>query len=185
MNNTQHNLITVTGLSGSGTSTTCRLLSQETHLEYIYAGALFREMAAENNMDVETFGVHAETHPEIDRELDNKMIERAQQGNVIIEGRMISCLVREHKIAALTVLINADTTIRAERVAGRENLDRESALKKIADRDKRDRKRYYDLYGLDPLEDKWYNIIIDNSDISPEKTCRKILDLYERLANGE
>ena len=183
MNNAGRNLITVTGLSGSGTST--KLLSRETGLEYIYAGALFREMAAENNMDVESFGVHAETHPEIDRELDDKMIDRARQGNAIIEGRMISCLVRENNIPALTVLINADTDVRAQRVSGREHLDRKSAQNKITDRDERDRKRYYDLYGLDPLENKWYNIIIDNSELTPEETCRKILDLYERLADGE
>ena len=135
-------------------------------------------------MNVAEFGRYADTHPEIDRELDDKVLDRAQQGHAVVEGRMTSYLVRKNKIPALKVRIDAAPEVRAERVAGRENLDKEKALLDIEERDACDQKRYLNLYGVDPLEDKWYNIIIDNSEIQPEEAVKRVLNLFERFKHG-
>lgn len=163
-------LVAVAGLPGTGTTTLCRLLSPVLHLPHVYAGQVFRAMAKEKGMDLVQFGEYAETHPEVDRELDRRMIDVAKAGGVILEGRMVAWQLKEAAAThALKVLLEAPEHTRAARVANREGVhDIEAVLKENRHREASEAKRYREFYGFDPNDPRHYDLLIDTHDKGPE-----------------
>jgi CMP/dCMP kinase len=169
-------LIAVAGLPGTGTTTLCRLLSPRLDMPHVYAGQLFRELAKEHGMSVNEFGEYAESHPEIDIELDRRMITVARKGGVILEGRMCAWQVREAGVPALKVLLEAPEEVRARRVAAREGeTDWMQVLVQNRHREASEAKRYREFYGFDPNDPRHYDLVIDSSDKSPEKIAALVV----------
>ncbi len=157
-------VITVSGLAGSGTTTLCRNLARYYGFKHIYAGLIFRQMAKEMGMTLHEFQEYAELHPEIDREVDRRQVEAAEECNVVIEGRLAGWMVKR---ADLKIWLDAPMRVRAERVARREGTTVEEAFMAIAEREKGNRKRYLNLYGIDVEDLSIYDLIIDTSKWGP------------------
>ena len=163
-------LIAVAGLPGTGTTTLCRLLSPRLRMPHVYAGQIFRAMAKEHSMDVNQFGEYAESHPEIDIELDRRMIDYAKAGNCVLEGRMAAWQIREAHADALKVLLEAPEEVRARRVADREGAkDWMAILAQNRHREASEAKRYREFYGFDPNDPRHYDLVIDSSTRTPEQ----------------
>ncbi len=158
-------VITVSGLAGSGTTTLCRNLARYYGFKHIYAGLIFRQMAKEMGMTLEEFQKYAELHPEVDREVDRRQVEAARECNVVIEGRLAGWMVRR---ADLKIWLDAPIRERAKRVARREGITVEKAFMAIAEREKQNRKRYLNLYGIDIDDLSIYDLVIDTSKWGPD-----------------
>jgi len=158
-------VITVSGLAGSGTTTLCRNLARHYGFKHIYAGLIFRQMAKEMGMSLEEFQKYAELHPEVDREVDRRQIEAAKECNVVIEGRLAGWMVEK---ADLKIWLDAPIRERARRVARREGITVEKAFMGIAEREKQNRKRYLNLYGIDIDDMSIYDLVIDTSKWGPD-----------------
>lgn len=162
-------LVAVAGAPGTGTTTLCRLLSPVLSLPHVYAGQVFRAMAKERGMDLVQFGEYAEQHPEVDRELDNRMIQVAKAGGVILEGRMVAWQVHEAQTTGIKVLLEAPEQTRAARVAHREGLaDMEAVMRENRHREASEAKRYREFYGFDPNDPRHYDLVIETGDKGPE-----------------
>ena len=94
----ENNIITISGVPGTGTTTIAQLLSKELGLKMIYIGELFRELAKKYKMSLEEFGEFAKNNPKIDQELDEQQIKYGKQGNVILEGRLSGCMMIKNNI---------------------------------------------------------------------------------------
>ena len=57
---TSPQIITVSGLPGSGTSTACDTLCEKLGWAYVNAGRIFRELAEESGLSLAEFGERAE-----------------------------------------------------------------------------------------------------------------------------
>ena len=158
-------VITVSGLAGSGTTTLCRNLARYYGFKHIYAGLIFRQMAKEMGMSLEEFQKYVELHPEIDREVDRRQIEAAKECNVVIEGRLAGWMVKN---ADLRIWLDAPIMERAKRVARREGIPVEEAFVKIAEREKQNRKRYLNIYGIDIEDKSIYDLIINTAHWGPD-----------------
>ena len=71
-------IITVSGLPGSGTSTACGQLCTRVGWVYVDAGQIFRQLAKESGLSLAKFGHSAEADGGIDRQLDERMVARAR-----------------------------------------------------------------------------------------------------------
>jgi cytidylate kinase len=163
-------LVAVAGLPGTGTTTLCRLLSERLSIPHVYAGQFFRQMAKEHGMDLVQFGEYAEKHPEVDTELDRRMIDVAKARGVIVEGRMVAWQLQQAEAGGLKVLLEAPEPVRATRVAKREGVeDIEKVLVENRHREASEAKRYRDFYGFDPNDPRHYDMVIDSSDKTPEQ----------------
>lgn len=177
-------LVAVAGAPGTGTTTLCRLLSAELKVPHVYAGNFFRAMAKEQGLTLQEFSAFAESRPEIDRELDQRMIEAARQGSAILEGRMAAWHVRESGADGLTVLLEAPEQVRADRVARREGTaDVQAVLTENRKREASEAKRYHEFYGFDPNDPRHYHLVVDSSDKPPE-LVRDIVLLEIRKRRG-
>ncbi|WP_456481706.1 (d)CMP kinase [Methanopyrus sp.] len=170
-------VITIGGLPGSGTTTMARRLAEHYGLKHVYAGEIFRKMAEERGADLEEFSKVAEDNPEIDLEIDRRQREAAEEGNVVLEGRLAAFVaageldhVKGPDLATLKIWLKAPLEVRAERVAKREGIDVEEARRRIQEREKSELKRYKEIYGVDPTDLSPYDLVLDTSRWSEDET---------------
>lgn len=175
-------LVAVSGSPGTGTTTLCRLLAPALNLPHVYAGQIFRDLAKERGMSLADFGKYAEEHPEVDRELDQRMIRRVKQGNAVVEGRMAAWQVKEAGAPGLKVLLTAPEDVRAARVAEREHADLDAILEQNRAREASERKRYLEYYDFDPGEVTHYDLVIDTAGKTPEEIRDLVLEALERVS---
>ena len=108
-------IITVSGLPGSGTSTACGQLCTRLAWAYVDAGQIFRQLARESGLSLAEFGQRAEADARIDRQLDGRMVARAQaEAPIVLEGRLTGWMAHRHDLAAFKVWLAAAAEIRAQ-----------------------------------------------------------------------
>ena len=112
--------ITISGTPGRGKSTVGRLLAERLGLRYVNSGIVFREMAQNYQMSLEEFGKYAETHQEVDQQVDDKQRDILSKGDVIVEGRIAGWIAVRNQIPAIKIMIDADVQTRAKRIVKRE-----------------------------------------------------------------
>ena len=114
-------IITISGLAGSGTTTVCDRLCARLGWAYVNAGAVFRRLAQEAGVSLAEFGQRAEADGRIDRQLDVRLVEQARaNAPVVVEGRLTGWMAQRHQLPALKVWLQAVLAVRAERVGQRE-----------------------------------------------------------------
>ena len=168
-------LITVSGPPGSGTTTTSEHVAARLELTLLPGGTVFRAMARERGMSLAEFGLYAADHPEIDLELDTRLAKRAGDGDVLIESRLAGWIARNEGLSAVTVHLDCAAEVRADRVAGREQLDPARALADNAERERVERDRYLALYGIDLDDLSIYDLVLDSGALSPGELADRVV----------
>ena len=169
--------ITISGPPGSGTSTVAQFLTKHLGSRRVDAGTLFREMAVHAGVTLEDFGRMAEENHRIDRDLDARMVEiaRSAEHPFVLEGRITGWFLRREKIACFTVWLDAAEEIRAVRIARRDKVTFEEALRHLREREASEQKRYHDLYRIDIDDLSIYDLVMDSEEYSPEEIVAKII----------
>ncbi len=160
-------LITISGLPGSGTTTVSRLVAEALGLDRVPGGEVFRQLAAESGMSLAAFGEHAQDHPEIDRELDDRLEARARDGGCVIESRLAGWLAARAGLLAVRVWVDCADGVRAARVAERDGTSVEQALRDSADRASLEHARYRAAYDIDLDDRSPYDLVLDSTSASP------------------
>ena len=168
--------ITISGLPGSGTTTVAKMLAERLNLNYVNVGMIFREMAEKNKMSLEFFEKYCEEHPEIDVELDKKQEEMMRKGNIIMEGRLSGWIAHLKKIPAFKVWLDCNEKERIRRIMEREGGDFFEKREEVKEREESERRRYMKFYGIDLNDTSIYDVVIDTTNITPEKVVEKILE---------
>jgi cytidylate kinase len=132
-------------------------------------------MAAERGLDVGEFSTVAEGDPEIDLELDQRLANRARDGNVVLESRLAGWIVTNEGLGSTRVWIDAAEAERARRVAAREGVDTEVALEANRGREASERRRYLTYYGIDFDDRSVYDLVIDSTGSTPESIAESIV----------
>jgi len=139
--------IAVSGTPGSGKTTYARFLAERYGLRFVSNGMLFRELAKEMGVDLLELHRLAEQREDIDREIDERALQEAKRGNVVIEGHLAVWILRD--IADIKIIVDAPLRIRAERIAQRESISIEEALSQIHLREKSNAERAMRYYKVD------------------------------------
>lgn len=155
-------LLTVSGPPGSGKSTTAANLAGEFDLEHISGGDIFRELAAEQGLSVGELNERAEEDPQIDRDLDRRLrsIARNRDG-VVLESRLSGWLAGT--TADFRVWLQAPLSVRAERIAAREDKPVATAREETQVRENSERKRYQEYYGIDITDLSIYDLAVNTA----------------------
>ena len=168
-------LITISGLPGSGKTTVARLVAAELGLEHVYAGNVFRRQAHDAGLTLQEYLRRAETDATIDRQLDDRMRERARLGNAVLEGRLAAFIATEAAVEALKVYLDASEAVRAARITDREGGVTAERLHEIQARETSDRQRYRDIYGVDYHDPTLYDAVVETDRRTPEDLAREIV----------
>jgi cytidylate kinase len=108
----------------------------------------------------------------IDSEIDRKIIEKAEEGNVVIEGWLAPHLIKK---ADLKVFLTVSSDLASERVAFREHDNKERELHITVKREESFIKRAKKEYDVDINDVSGFDIVINTEKFEPEET-QEIID---------
>lgn len=175
-------IIAISGKAGSGKSTIARLLSERLNLKHYSIGDLMRAMANEKGLSLLELNKQAEKDKSIDFELDDKLKELGKtKDNFVVDGRLTAFFIPN---ADVRVFLDADDKVRAERIMKdrREHEKSKSlngTISNIKRREESEKKRYKKYYGVDYLDKKLYNYVIDTTRLTPDGVVEKIMDFVK------
>jgi len=188
--NMKNVLFVVGGPGSSGSSTIAKMLAEHFNLERVYSGAVFREVVASQGYEtLDDFYIankdNKEKFFEIDRKVDSFMLERAKEGNALMDSKAFAGLATINNIPCTAkIWLEANIDTRIKRFLGKqENL---TPLRKVylyiktffdlTRRRKADGKRFKELYGIEYDNPELYNdIVLDTSNINAKETLDLIL----------
>jgi len=174
--------ITISGELGSGKSSLSKLLCEKTDFKIISVGAIQRELAEKHGMSTLEFNKYMETHPEIDIECDNKVVEYGlSEANLILDSRMAWHFVPHAFKIHLLININiAANRIYNDNVRKNEqNNNIEHAIQNIITRKASEVKRFKEQYNVEINNLQNYNIVVDSSFITADNLADFVLTKFE------
>ena len=170
--------ITITGQSGTGSSSVARLLADKLRYHHVSAGDIFREMASRLSMNLVEFELYVKEHPEYDLGMDKKQRALAEEhANFVLESRLGWYLVKD----TFKVLITCSDEARVKRVMEKEGITEDKAEQHIVQREATFAERCRELYGL---EDLWnpnhFDLTIDSTEKSSEGIASEIREAISK-----
>ncbi len=170
-------IIAISGLHWTGKSTIAKLMAERLGILYYSTGQAFRDLANEKNMSLEEYTNYVENHPDIDKDLDNKVVNMAKKGNIIIDSQLSGHILKS--IANYRIYLTCPLEIRVKRMSERDQTSFEEKLKETTLREKSELDRFKKLYNID-LSDKnsindFFDLVINTENFSIEEVLDQIL----------
>jgi cytidylate kinase len=153
-------VICICGMTGCGKSTVAKRLAEKYGLRYVSGGDALKDLAADEGYEVGGRGWWESDEGmrffeermddfEFDRRVDAKLLEQAGEGRVVLDSWTMPWLFD----GGFKVWLEASEDARASRLAGRDGVPAEDALKILREKDERTRSIYEKLYGFSLGED--------------------------------
>ena len=186
-------VICVCGMTGCGKSTVAKRLAEKYGRRYFSGGNALKALALEAGYKPAEIGwwetaegmnflQQRMENPKFDKKVDEKLLELAKQGNAIFDSWTIPWLLK----AGFKVWLEASPQVRAKRIAERDGIDVEKALKVLKEKDKRTRIIYKDLYGFDLGNDfSPFNLILDTNELYVDEVFHAVCLVVDRLVFGK
>ncbi|WP_224268454.1 (d)CMP kinase [Haloprofundus salinisoli] len=171
-------LLTVSGPPGSGKSTTAAGLAEAFGYEHISGGDIFRALAEERGMSPVEFNELAEEDDQIDRDLDRRLYDiAAERDDVVLESRLAGWLAGDY--ADFRIWLDAPLSVRAARIADREEKSVETAREETDRREASEAKRYMAYYDI-PIGDlSIYDVALNTARWGPEPVLDTLVAAVE------
>ena len=175
-------LLTVSGHPGSGTTTLVGNVCGRRGWSSLNGGQVFREAASERGVSVEEFSALCEAEPEVDKILDEKLLDAMQSagGPEVVESRLCGWWAHNNEIDCIRLWLAVSEDERARRVVSREGGSDEDALDRIRQRMSDDQARYETLYDITLDDMTPYNLVVDGDELSPDE----VVDAVEAVLNA-
>ena len=179
-------VIAVSGLPGSGKTSLAKRLAERLGLRYLSLGEMFRKLAREKKLTLEELSRMAEEDASIDKAIDDKAIEEASKGCIVVDGH-ISAWTLENT-AHLKVLVMAPINVRAERIAKRDGKSIEEALTEIRIREESESRRFMKFYGINIFDLSVFDLIVNSEKFDEEEVFEIVMTavkaVLEKLSKG-
>ena len=171
-------IISLGGELASGKGTTSRVLMKRLNYGIYRNGDYFRELAKNMNMDVTTFNIYVENHPEIDRQIENSAAEYAKtHDNFIIDARLGWYAVPE----SFKVYLKVDLDVAARRAFFDEARKDSEKFNTLEEQKADIQKRYnWQLYQVRKEDESNYDLVIDTTELTGEETADIIEKEYKK-----
>lgn len=174
--------ISLAGDLGSGKSTVSKLVTEALGMEYYSTGTICRAVAARHGWTVVEMNQYMETHPEIDREIDDGLVALSDDPRaLLIDSRMAFHFVRD----TFRVYLTTEVAVSAARIhaAGRAEehfATVEETEREIRRRRDSEKKRYMAFYGVNNKDLRHYDLVLDSTYITPEEVADAIVSSFRR-----
>ncbi|AWR99389.1 (d)CMP kinase [Metallosphaera hakonensis] len=179
-------ILVVSGPSGSGKTTVAKSLANKYGLRFVSGGQIFREKATVLGKDLVSLNKEAERDFDIDRIIDQEILNQAKGANVVIESHIAGWILADE--STVSVYLWAPLEERAKRISQRDQIPYDKALMTILEREQSHYYRFWKYYGIDIQDTSLYDLVINTSKLTPDKVLGIIeyfLDSYIRLTPGK
>ncbi|MBU0758625.1 MAG: cytidylate kinase family protein [Nanoarchaeota archaeon] len=183
-------IITISGVSGSGKSTTAEILAQKLSYKKYSMGDLQRKLAEKYKLTTVDFSKMEAKDPKFDLERDNIMKELGEKEDDFVIDTWLGARFIPH---AFKVFLDSDLEKRAQRIFEENNLGRNAAgvshkrisekkFKSVDDvkeflmqKETINRDRWLRLYKFDFLDKSNYDLVLDTTDMTIREIVNEIL----------
>jgi len=182
-------VICISGLAATGKSTLAKRLAESLNLRYVSGGDGLKMLAVERGYrpggrewweteDGMRFLEERLRNPEFDKLVDQKLIELAKAGDVVIDSWVLPWLYR----GGFNIWLKAKTEVRAERMARRSGISVEEARRLLEKRDSESIELYKKLYGIEVGRDfEPFHLVLDTSDLDESAVYRIVLQAVKEF----
>ena len=186
-------VICIGGMTGSGKSTVAKRLATKYGLDYFSGGYALRTLAQEEGYDAGVKGWWETDEglkflqqrmgdPAFDKKIDEKMLELAAKGNVVLDSWTMPWLLD----GGFKIWLESSPKVRARRVVNRDAISFEEALAALNEKDARTKQIYKKLYGFDLGKDlSPFNLVLNTDDLDPDEVFHALCLVTDRLVFGE
>jgi cytidylate kinase len=113
-------------------------------------------------------------NPEFDKEVDRRLIHRIKSGGVVVTSYPVPWICDQ----GLKIWFAATPKTRAKRLASRDSMSFQKALKIVRERDAKNRRLYRQLYGIEFGKDLTvFNYLIDTERLSVAEVASAALKI--------
>jgi cytidylate kinase len=181
-------VITFGGHIGSGKSTVAPLVARALGYENVYVGGMFRLMAKERGMTLETFYASLANDPALEKSIDAKQIDLMRQGNIVVQGRIAYFFARQSGQPAINIFLAVDPAVGAERKIEEGAYPGKTVQEAMAIQEDRyidERAHYRALYNIgDHLDSSGFDIVCDTTNLTPDEVVAILLkEIRARLSS--
>jgi CMP/dCMP kinase len=186
-------VICISGMAGTGKSTLSKKLAEKYHLSCYSGGDALKELANAEGYDSSRQGWW-ESHeglrflnerasdPKFDEAVDAKLIEYAQQGNVLLDSWTMPWLLKE----GFKIWLLASPEKRTARVAERDKITFDEAIKVLKEKEDRTKAIYKKLYGFALGEDLApFDLILDTDNLSADQVFEVLCKVISNVVLSE
>ncbi len=186
-------VICISGMTGSGKSTVARRLAARYGLGYFSGGNALKALAQEEGYDSDMRGwwetdeglrflKQRKGDPAFDRRIDEKLLELAERGNVVLDSWTMPWLLKK----GFKIWLEASPRVRAKRVVKRDRISVEEALMVLTEKDERTREIYRNLYGFELGHDlSPFDLILTTDDMNPDEVFQAVSLVTDKLVFGK
>lgn len=180
-------VICISGMAGTGKSTLSQKLAEKYNLKCYSGGDALKELAKAEGYDVSRKGWWESPEglnflkervidPKFDKAVDAKLLEYAQQGNVLFDSWTMPWLLKE----GFKIWLIASIEKRATRVAERDKITINEAFKVLEEKEAKTKAIYKKLYGFVLGEDfAPFDLVLDTDNLNAQEVFEvlsKVID---------
>jgi CMP/dCMP kinase len=183
-------VICISGMAGTGKSTLSKKLAEKYELKYFSGGDVLKDLAKHEGYDVSIRGWWESPEglrflnerindPKFDKAVDDKLLEYAQQDNVLLDSWTMPWLLKE----GFKIWLDASFEKRAARVAVRDGMTESQAREVLKEKEARTKAIYRELYGFGLGEDfKPFDFILDTDNLSANEVFEVLCKVLDNVA---
>ncbi len=156
----EKNVIIISGHAGVGKSTLALSISRKYKMKFYTGSDFFKEIARKHgykpvgkgwwdSREGLKFLQERKTNPEIDKEVDKKMMQKAKEGNVVVTSWTLPYLGAD----GIKIFIAASQEERAKRISKRDGIPISEAMEIVRERDKENKTLYKKIYNFNLGDD--------------------------------
>ena len=182
-------VVCISGLAGTGKSTLAKKLARKYHFNYYSGGDALKALAAEEGYDASCRGwwespeglrflAKREKDLKFDKAVDDKLLEYAQQGNVLLDSWTMPWLLK----TGFKIWLAASVEKRAERIARRDRFTVKEALEVLKEKEARTKAIYKKLYGFALGEDfEPFDLVLDTDNLNADEVFQVLCIVIDNL----
>ena len=181
--------IAIDGYSSCGKSTLAKKLARKYNLKYYSGGDALKELAKQEGYDVSVNGWWETpvglnflnkrvNDPKFDMAVDEKLLEYSKQGDVLLDSWTMPWLVK----GGFKIWLQASFTKRATRVAERDGISFQEAVKVLEEKEAHTKAIYKALYGFVLGEDLApFDFILDTDNLNADEVFEVLCRVMDNI----
>ena len=182
-------VVCISGMAGTGKSTLAKKLAKKYGLRYYSGGDALKALAVEEGYNSSVRGwwespqglsflEKREENFEFDKAVDDKLLEYAQQGRVLLDSWTMPWLLK----TGFKIWLVASVEKRAERIARRDKLSIKEALQMLKEKEARTKAIYKKLYGFTLGEDfEPFNLVLDTDNLNAKEVFQVLCMVMDNV----
>ena len=182
-------VICISGMAGTGKSTLAKKLAEKYGLKYYSGGDALKALAVEEGYDASQHGwwestvglkflKQREGDAKFDKAVDQKLLEYAEKGNVLLDSWTMPWLLK----TGFKIWLLASMEKRAARVAKRDKITVGEAMKVLKEKEDCTKAIYKQLYGFTLDEDFTpFDLVLDTDNLTAEEVFKVLCRVIDNM----